>query len=691
MRHIAVINKKPELSGKQSIPDGAINGNGDLGLILGNSENGLRIYISKCDIWQGGIGTENCGLKPLGYIDIDVPAELYENYFVEQDMDNGEIHCNFRDADRKCELFLRACKAENSVMIESVGDVKVDPVLKVFEGETSGEKGEDTEDGCKGIYRIFRREEYIYETHVYAFMKSPANGKFYTFVATNHDVENPKQTALKKASEITDKKYEELKAEHYFLWRKFWDKSSFSVDDEELEMGWYASQYHMSGCTGNEKFPPGLFANFITVENPAWHSDFHLNYNYQAPFYAACSSNHVEFTDCYHAPLEEMMENGRKFARKYSCNGIILPVGIAPKGVCTEWTSTIKYPFERLFLGQKSNAIHPADIIAFRWKATRDREYAEKHAYPYIKACLEFFEDYMRFEDGRYIVHADSVHEVPYYKPDFNPAKYKKYINDTNNALTLGMLRLCIPVAVDMAKELGVDEEKQKKWQDILDKLSPFATYYRCGRKVFRYTEKGEAWHGDNDVGLQHIYPAGCIGLSSDSQTLKIAKNTFQQKEKYGYKDGNAVCSFFPMAARLGKNPQVIIQKLRELNSRELLPNMLFSLYGGCLENCSVFANTLNEMAMQSYDGILRIFPVWDKEYNCRFRHLRADGAFLVSSEIKNGRIRYVEIESEAGETLTIQNPYKCAIVIADGERFLSTDEKITIKTNIGSTINITE
>ena len=691
MKHVVLLNKKPEKSGKSSIPDGAINGNGDLGIILGNCENGMRIYISKADLWQGIESCERGGLKPLGYIDIPIPENLYSNYCVEQDMDKGELRCIFREGADCCEIHVRACRTENSIMLESCGNVKINPEIKVFSGETAGEKGEYEENGCEGIFRIFRGDDHVFETYAYAMMRKVSENKFYTFVATNHDTEAPEKRVLEKTSEINDDLYENLKSAHYSSWEKFWSKSSFELSDEELEMEWYASQYFMAGCAGNKKFPPGLYGNFITVENPAWHSDYHMNYNYQAPFYAACSSNHVEFTDGYHVPLEEFTEKGRSFAQKFGCGGIILPVGVMPKGICSEMNKDLKYWFERLFLGQKSNAIHAADIIVFRWKATKDIKYAREHAYPYIKDCLEFFEDYLIFEDGRYSVCKDAAHEVPYYRDDFNPKKYRKFINDKNNALTLAMIRLCIPAAIEMAKVLGIDEDKQKTWQDILDKLSPFATYYRYGKKVFRYTEKGQSWNDTNDVGLQHIYPGGCVGLASDEKTLEIARNTFKMKEKHCWNDDNAVCSFFPMAARLGREPSVIIAKLKKLSKEGQLPNMLYNLHGGCLENSPLFANTLNEMAMQSFEGIVRIFPTWDKSIDCKFSNLRADGAFLVSAEMKKGELLYGEILSEAGEKLTLENPYKRAKITVDGRTFETEDKTVIIETEKNSRIYITE
>lgn len=680
MKHVAVINKKPIRSGKESIPDGAICGNGDLGLILGNCKDGMRIYISKSDIWHGVENAFSGGMKPLGYINIDIPQEKYEKYYVEQDMDNGEIRCDFDGI----KINVRAAKTENAILLE-LENAASEPKLKVFEGETAGEKGEYVDDNCQIIYRDLKGDDCEFETYACATMKKVSDGKYYACVATNHDTEKPLGLCLSKTREMTEEKYAEISERHYSAWKNFWSKSSFTLSDEELEIGWYASQYFLAVCAGNPNFAPGIFANFITIEKPAWHSDYHLNYNYQAPFYAACSSNHVELTDCYHAPLEDFLEKGRSFAEKFGCRGILYPVGMMPKGICSELDKNNPYWFERLFLGQKSNAVHPANIMIFRWKATRDKEYAKNHAYPYVKECLEFFEDYATYENGRYSICRDATHEVPYYKHDFKPSKYKRYINDKNNALTLGMLRLALEAGIDMAKELGIDSDKQKKWQDMLDNLAPFATYYRFFRKVFRYTEKGQMWNDGGDVGLQHIYPGGCVGLSSDEKMLKIARNTFKMKEKYCYVDDNAVSSFYPMAARLGIDPHKVISKYKELNRQRLMQNKLYEFVGGCLENCSIAASMLNEMALQSYEKIIRIFPDWDRTLDCKYEHLRADGAFLVSSEMRNGEIISSEILSEIGTPLCLENPYDKADI--NGKIY--TDRVINIPTNAGETFTI--
>lgn len=677
MQHIAVITHPPVRSGKTSMPDGAVLGNGDLGIILGNSDDGLRIYISKLDIWEGIENRAEGGLKPLGYVDIPVDTT---DYHVEQDMDLGEIRCKFGDFN----LTIRVCKTENCILLES--NTAIAPVLKVFEGETTGEKG--TFAPC-GIYRIFEGGEHLFPTSVYAAMAKVDESTFYVSVATNHDTKNPKAFVLEKTSSVTQNDLDALKSAHRKAWEAFWSKSAFTLSDPVLENAWYASQYFLACSAGNPNFAPGLYANFITIEHPSWHSDYHLNYDFQASYYAVCSSNHPELTDGYTAVLEQFLPRGREFAEKFGCGGILYPVGIGPKGICTEMQPENKYCFLRLFLGQKSNGIHPANIMIFRWRATRDLTYAKEHAYPFVKECLRFFEDYMIFEDGRYSVPKDAAHEVPYYKPDFNPKKYHKVIHDKNNVLTLGLLRLTLANAIDMATALHVDEDCREKWAEILEHLSPFPTMIRHFQRVFRYTEKGQAWNDSNDVGLQHIYPSGCIGLSSDEKMLKIARNSFRQKSGHCYEDGNAISSYYPMAARLGIDPREILTHLRTLFRKLMQENMLISEGGGGLEYCSISASTLNEMALQSYDGTLRFFPCWDKELDASFRHLRADGAFLVSSSIQNGKIGTITIESEMGETLRFRNPFGKCTVTKGGQKTTYTDEVIVLPTAPGDCITI--
>ena len=666
MKHIAIIQKPPVRSGRESTPDGAITGNGDLAVILGESPVGLRVFLSKTDVWYAVENESMGGLRPVGYIDIPVPPAQYGDYYVEQDMDAAVLRCRFGAGEAVTSAEIRVAEGENAVLIELTGGSVGEPVLHAYDlGDITGENGAFSVMGAEGVFRSFAGSECLYETHVYAALRCVDERRYYAFVATNHDCPAPQETAAQKVSSVSPERFAALKDAHAAYWADFWKKSSFSLSDPALENEWYASQYFLAVCARNPGFPPGLYGNFVTVEKPNWHSDYHLNYNYQAPFYAACSSNHPELTDGYLAPLEAFVPRGRAFAARLGCKGVLFPCGLGPKGYMTEFIPGIKYEFERPFMGQKNDALHAADIAVFRWNATKDLAYARDHAYPYLRECLDFFADYAVLEKGRYAVRDDAIHEAPYYRSDFDEKKYP-FIHDKNNVLTLGLLRLTIPAAIEMAEALGVDANRREKWADLLARLADFPTFIRRGKRVYRYTERGMPWNDGNDVGQQHIFPCGCVGLSSPKKELEIALNTVNQR-KYCFSDGNAVSSFYAIAARVGFNAAYMTDRLREFNDRTRLPNLLHSEGGGGLEYCAVNATALNEMALQSHQGTVRIYPAWDMRLNCAYENLRADGAFLVSAAVENGRVRYARVFSEKGGKLRVCYPETDCTILLNG------------------------
>ena len=74
----------------------------------------------------------------------------------------------------------------------------------------------------------------------------------------------------------------------------------------------------------------------------------------------------------------------------------------------------------------------------------------------------------------------------------------------------------------------------------------------------------------------------------------------------------------------------------------------------------------INEMLLQGYDGVIRVFPNWVKEKDASFTTLRSMGAFLISSSLKQGKVEYLKIFSEKGRPCTIENPWGEAKVLLE-------------------------
>ena len=233
-------------------------------------------------------------------------------------------------------------------------------------------------------------------------------------------------------------------------------------------------------------------------------------------------------------------------------------------------------------------------------------------------------------EKGKYVIKKDAAHEIPFYRGEkFRYTTHFGQVNTINAINSLGLVKLLFKGVYNMGKELNLNSEKYALWEDINENLSEFPTFIKHGKKCFRYSKFGIRWRNDNTVGLQHIYPASQIGFESGEKLLKIARNTYFINDRR--LDDNGSNSYLPAGARIGVDPEFLIEGIHQNIKEFCLPNGLFRHYGGGIENLTTIPATINEMLMQSFEGVIRLFPCWNKKSDASFTNLRADGAFLVS------------------------------------------------------------
>ncbi|MBR5232762.1 MAG: hypothetical protein IKW03_01000 [Clostridia bacterium] len=675
----------PHENGKilYKIPFGPYTGNGDVGIIFDDDEKGFFIHISKCDFWKFVPGAhKDGGIKTVGNIRFN-NIDLSE-YNVRQYFDRGVFECRFTDVEMQ--IFVAP---ENKIYIElKAPDNGKFPELDIEMPDTCGSRNFTFNDmGLKWCLRKFDGKEVERESAVTVCSRrldtSRSDGyktvRYCISVVSNFDDKEYVSLGIDLVSHC-DYDKDRLKTEK--KWKNFFSQSKVTLPDKEIEKRYNASLYLLACSMGNKEFPPGLFGNFVTDDYFPWAGDYHLNYNYEAPYYCVFSANHPELFDGYMAPVNEMIVKGNTFAKLFNCKGIAFPVSFGPKALDLYTQKDCK-EHGILFLGQKSHAAYTAIIPIMHWFSTYDKKFAKENYYDFIVGVADFWQDYLVKEKGRYVIKNDAVHEIPYYRGEkFNYFTHKGQIEAVNGIFSLGAVRLLFKAVIDMSKELDKNTDKISEWQEILDNMSDFPTCIKKGKRCFRYSKKGLRWRDDNSVIIQHIYPASQVGLSSDKKTLKIAKNTYFIDDRR--LDDNGSNSYLPAGARIGIDPAYIMEGIRQ-NIKEFgLPNMLFRHHGGGIEHLTMIPSTINEMLMQSHENVIRLFPCWDKKEDASFDNLRADGAFLVSSELKNGEITSLKIKSLKGRNCSVESDMISRIQIADSGkkvRFTKEGNIITFNT----------
>jgi len=166
------------------------------------------------------------------------------------------------------------------------------------------------------------------------------------------------------------------------------------------------------------------------------------------------------------------------------------------------------------------------------------------------------------------------------------------------------------------------------------------------------------------------IFPAEDIDPESDSKYVTIIKRTLDTLEPE--KAANVVAWVYGVPlARLCMDKayewvrQAVI-KCRYANglptSGEVKDTGFAPLYGGgptphLVEDVHM-PFVISELLLQSYGGVIRLFPAWPKAKSASFTTLRAEGGFLVSSSLKNGKIGPTKIHSAVGGICRVQWPW---------------------------------
>jgi len=75
--------------------------------------------------------------------------------------------------------------------------------------------------------------------------------------------------------------------------------------------------------------------------------------------------------------------------------------------------------------------------------------------------------------------------------------------------------------------------------------------------------------------------------------------------------------------------------------------------------------NAIQEMLIHTVRGVLQVFPAVPRAWkNISFKNMRAEGAFLVSATMKDGKIEGIEIFSERGGRIKLRNNIAEEVII---------------------------
>jgi alpha-L-fucosidase 2 len=515
-----------------------------------------------------------------------------------------------------------------------------------------------------------------------------------TVVAGGYGAENHIAQAKEMAASLTERRIDDLAAAHLEWWRKYWAKSSITINDDLVEKFYYGAQYVL-GCSSRAgSVAPGLAGPWHLNGPVCWGNRYTLDYNFEAPYWGVYSSNRPELALPYYDVILKLIPEGRKLAQEHGTKGILFGVNAHAWGGFTD-TRT---------LNMKGNASLAALNFMMHYHYTQDEGFLISKAWPLLKELADFWEDNLVRDGatGRWSILDSGAREGG---------------KDTNAITDLAYVKALFTFLLETAdllegkrsgeETIHISDGRKAKWRGYVAELSAYPTLLVNNERVFKEAENRTRMNlggaGDNSDVLDHVFPGEAISLGSDPELLRIAQNTVAALNpdagKASWFQANSFPKIYTQAVRSGYPAEKVIEHLKQLlagrqpyddrgdhvrlrDNLTINPPMHSFEYVGAIE-------AINSMLLQSQDHVIRVFPVWMKDKNASFKNLRAYGAFLVSSEYKNGAVTSVDITSEAGGLCTVANPWTgkdCEVVSLSGGKTTRIDVRSTENTIVFST-----
>lgn len=472
-------------------------------------------------------------------------------------------------------------------------------------------------------------------------------------------------------------------AAHLKWWNDFWSRSSVNLPDSILEKQYYLELYKF-GCVARSNTPPISLQAIWTADNgnlPPWKGDFHHDLNTQLSYWPGYASNHLDLTASYTNWLWKVRNENKKWTKEYfGVDGLNVPgvttISGKPMG---GWIQYSMSPTTVAWLAQH---------FYWQWRYSMDSKFLKEKCYPYFSDIDQYLS--VMINGGEPALPLSS-------SPEFHDNSIKAWFTEFTN-YDLSLIKSFYETGTEVAAT-AIDFRRPNEW---------IATTLNLPELNVNETGLTVAPGQNLDQSHRHmspymaVYPLGLLD-NHKVEDANIIRNSLRHIEQMGTR---AWCgySFSWMSclyarANEGDSAAAMLRHFAtnfcSINSFHLNGDQKGGQYSSftyrpfTLEGNFAFAQGLQEMLLQSYQGYIEVFPAVPAAWkNVSFSTLRTEGAFLVSAVKENGTVREVKIRSLSGGTLRMKMPFPTWYVLGTERNNVTIENGIAeVKTVPGQTL----
>ncbi|NQV34227.1 MAG: hypothetical protein HQ515_16150, partial [Phycisphaeraceae bacterium] len=356
---------------------------------------------------------------------------------------------------------IRALAQHNSFLIEA----DVDARLEQFQTADTPDARIGETDGVRWLHQTIPGDP-DWPGMEFAVALANAGPRKVVTIVTSLEADDVVDAAVRAARATMQAQTRKLVSDHEAIWSEFWSASGLEVGDDLMEKTWYRGLYFLRCVSKPGAVPPGLFGS-LTTGSPAWHGDYHTNYNIQQTFWGCYAANHPELAEPYDRLIHNYSTRGHWLARTiFDMEGAFYP------HVLYAYEPTdpaqVKSPVGRQYihhvwgftLGVSGFTVQP---LWWHYKYQPDHHFLEHTAYPAVRDVAIFYADFIDQCERRdnHVVLAPSVSPEHWGWTD-------RFQRNRNCTFDISMARYIFEAAIEGATTLGRDTQRVTRWKQAL-------------------------------------------------------------------------------------------------------------------------------------------------------------------------------------------------------------------------------
>lgn len=456
-------------------------------------------------------------------------------------------------------------------------------------------------------------------------------------VGMSDDIEKAKSEAIFNVKKAISTGIEMLKSTHQSWWDNFYSQSFLSIPDTRLESFYWIQIYKLGSATRENK--PA-----IDLLGP-WYCDspwliIWWNLNIQLTYWPVLASNHLDLGLSLTKMLSRNIENLSKN----------VPTEFQSDCAAIGRTSSYDCLNDDLVGKEFCNLPWVCHNIWLQYRYSMDRVMLKNELFPLLKKTMNFYiKNLKKGEDGKL------------HLPQSISPEYSKLTEDCN--IDLALIRWGVNALIEICDILKIDDELMPVWKDVLEKLVEYQideTGLMIGRGVPLEESHRHYSH------LFPIFPLYLINWEQDENKELIERSVDRWINLAGKLEGYTYTGAASMCSTMGR-ADLSLQYMNELIDKYLEANTMYLEAGPVIETPLSGAKSIQDMLIQSWGELIRIFPSVPSNWeNATIHNMRTEGAFLISGTLKDGKVRFVKIKSLAGEPCKFRVHIDNPVVISE-------------------------